>query len=255
MKYKVYNLLDSRDIEKNKNIKVVQDNFEIISGLDLTPAELINKKFDAIELAGDQYENFKSFIAAVDWKTSHIDTVDCLVLLKSGKYKPCHLLADSVLHVLKKIPERVNSQRPVIVIGNIYFLYSVVTKLALSGFVEIIVSLTDAEDEMLKVFEKKIKSFVFNLHIKTVSINHLTTTEQAGYLLISNFRKEDNKDAYELLTYFNFLAEGAVFIDCNSITDSYLVDDARKAEIFVIDELAILDAKYDYLLEIIKNSP
>lgn len=254
MKYKIYNLLSDREILKNKNVKCVQENFEIISGDETPVDQLIAKKFDAIEISGEKFVEFEPFITAVDWRTSQVSTLDCLVL-QNGKYKAYHLLADSILRILKKMPARVNSQRPVIVIGDIYFLYSVVTKLALSGFVEIIVSLTDEEDEMLKTFEQRIKSFVFDLNLKTVSINDLTTTEQAGYLLISNFRKEDNKDAYELLTYFNFLAEGAIFMDCNSINDSYLVDDARKAEIFVIDEEQVLESKYNYLLEILKNSP
>lgn len=254
MKYKIFNLLSEREIEKNKKVKCVQENFEIITGGNTSPAELMAEKYDAIEISGDKFVEFEPFITAVDWRTSHVSTLDC-VIRQNGKYKAYHLLADSILRILKKMPDRVNSQRPVIVIGDIYFLYSVVTKLALSGFVEIIVSLTDEEDEMLKVFEKKIKSFVFDLNLKTVSINDLTTTEQAGFLLISNFRKEDNKDAYELLTYFNFLAEGAIFMDCNSINDSFLVDDARKAEIFVIDEEQVLESKYNYLLEILKNSP
>lgn len=254
MKYQIYNLLNPRQIEKNKTVKCVQENFEIVTGAEVPVEELISKKYNAIEISGEKFSEFEPYITAVDWRTSQVSTLDCLVL-QNGKYKAYHLLADSILRILKKMPDRINSQRPVIVIGDIYFLYSVVTKLALSGFVEIIVALTDQEDDMLKVFERRIKSFVFDLNLKTVSINDLTTTEQAGFLLISNFRKEDNKDAYELLTYFNFLAEGAIFMDCNSINDSYLVDDARKAEIFVVDEEQVLESKYNYLLEILKNSP
>ena len=94
-----------------------------------------------------------------------------------------------------------------------------------------------------------------NLNLKTVPISDLTSIELTAFLLISNFQKAKNSDAYDLLSYFNFLSEEAVFIDCNSIKDGYLVDDARKAEIFVIDELEVLENKYNYLLELLKNSP
>jgi hypothetical protein len=87
-----------------------------------------------------------------------------------------------------------------------------------------------------------------------VNINELTTSEIVGALLISDFKKELNKDAYDLLTYFNFLSQGALFIDCNSITEPSLVEDARKAEIAVIDEGQLITRKYNYLLEHLKIS-
>ena len=225
-----------------------------MANTELPIEDLIRKKYHVIEIDGSQFESFAGFIPAIDWKTSRIATADCLIL-KNNNYKPYNILAETIVRILKKNVKRVNSQLPVIVIGDIHFVFSVVTKLALSGFIEIIVSLTDTGSEALNQFEDRIKSFVFNLNLKVVPIHELTSIEQAGFLLISNFKKETNKEAYELLTYFNFLSEGAVFIDCNSIDDSYLVDDASKAEIFVIDEVEILESKYEYLLELLKISP
>ena len=229
-------------------------NFDLQEIENISVEELLKKKYDVIEFDGSQFEMFKPLITVLDWNTNHIATADCLIL-KNNLYKPHHILAGALIRLLKKNVKRMNSLLPVIVIGDIHFVISVVTKLALSGFIEIIVSIIDSNDKLLEDFENRIRSFVFNLNFKIIPINDLTSIEQAGFLLISNFKKEKNKDAYELLTYFNFLSEGATFIDCNSMTDSFLIEDAIKADIFVIDEVQVLEEKYNYLLDLLKNSP
>lgn len=253
MKYKLYNFLDNEKLLGIKNSEALT-HFEILGAEDISAEDLIKQKYDVIEIDGSRYEEFVNFIPTIDWKTSHISSADCLIL-KNNVYKPYNILSEALIRILKKNVGRVNSQLPVIVVGDIYFAYSVVTKLALSGFIEIIVSLTTGDGELVNEFEKKIRSFVFNLNLKTVPIGDLTSVELTAFLLISNFQKEKNSDAYDLLSYFNFLSEDAIFIDCNSIKDGYLVDDARKAEIFVVDELEVLENKYNYLLELLKNSP
>jgi hypothetical protein len=72
--------------------------------------------------------------------------------------------------------------------------------------------------------------------------------------LITDFKSDQNKEAYELLTYYNFLSAGALIVDCNSMTDGFLVEEARKAEIAVIDEVEVITQKYLLLLEKLKNS-
>ncbi len=261
MKYKLHSfpnnfLNDKIKLLSVKSTALAQFELQEVPELPEVPdgaiEELLKKNYDVIEFDGSQYVKFKPFIKTVDWQTNHLLTADCL-LLKNNQYKPYNILAEALMRVLKKNIGRINSQLPVIIIGDTHFAVSVVTKLALSGFIEIVVSLIDSDEQMLKEFEGRIKSFVFNLNLKIIPIDQLTSADQAGFLLISNFKKEKNKDAYELLTYFNFLSEKAVFIDCNSINDSLLVDDARRADIFVIDEVEILENKYNNLLELLKN--
>lgn len=232
----------------------VISKFELIEATDVPAEEVLNHRYDVIEFEMNDYEKYRSHIKAVDWKTNLTEIADCLIL-KDNNYRPYSLLPDAIVQILKRNPSRTNSLKPVIVIGDLSFMMAVVTKLALSGFIEIIVSLTDDNQEMLKVFEKKIRSFVFNLNLRAVPINELTSSELEAYLLISNFQKEKNSEAYELLSYFNYLSEKAIFIDCNSIKDGYLVDDARKTDIFVVDELEVLENKYIKLLESLKISP
>lgn len=253
MKYKIYNLKKDNKIPKLKKSKALE-SFELQAEVEQSASALLKNKFDVIELDPDRYSEFREFLPAVEWKTNHIRSADCLIF-KNNFYKPYNILADTIIRIIKKNVSRVNSQRPVIVIGDYHFIFSVVTKLALSGFVEIIVAPISADQSELKDLQAGLNSLFFKLNMKIVAIGEITSTEQNAFLMISNFPKEKNSFAYDLLIYFNYLSEGAVFIDCNSINDASLVEDARKAEIFVIDEVEVLEHKYDYLKELLKISP
>ncbi len=215
--------------------------------------EILRHKFNVIEFTHKDYEQFKPSLSAIDWKVSQVGVADALILT-NGLYRPVHLQAAALSDLIKKNANFINSQLPVIVVGEIHFVIGVVAELALKGFTQIVYSLSNYSESFVQIIEKKIRSFAFDINLKSVHINELTTSELMGALFISDFKKSTNKEAYELLTYFNFLSQGAVFIDCNSIQDSYLVDDARKAEIKVIDEVEFINQKYTNLLEYLKIS-
>lgn len=254
MTYKICNYSQEKLLTK-LSASELSGQFEFIDGSEMLAEDVLKQNFDVIEMVGRDYEAFKPHVKAVDWKTNQIGMADCLI--RAGNtYRPHNLLAEVLLAIIKKNTARINSQLPVFIIGDFHFVMSVATQLVLSGFIEIVISLTEGEDDTLaEEIEKKLRIFAFNLNIKFVNINELTTVEQSGFLLISDFKKELNKEAYELLTYFNFLSEGALFIDCNSIIDHFLVDDARKAEIAVIDETQVINSKYQHLLNLLKISP
>ena len=251
-KIKIGNFSQEKFINKLGQSELL-DNFEIVDLTDLSVEEIVAKKIDVIEIAPNDFEAFKDYAHAIDWKTNLVGIADALIL-QDGKYRPINLQVEALISSIKKNSKRINSQLPVIVIGDFHFVFSVVAKLAMSGFIEIIYSISDGSNTYTDLVEKKVKSFVFNLNLRSVNINELTTSELAGALLVSDFKKNTNKDAYELLTYFNFLLQGALFIDCNSINDSFLVEDARKAEIAVVDEREVITQKYFYLLDKLKIS-
>ena len=252
-KIKIANFSQTRLPDKIKNVELAEQ-FEVHDVSSSDPQEILLMDYDVIEILPEDFELFKTHIKAVDWRTNVVGIADAFILTE-GKYKPANLLIDAVSNIIKLNRNMINSQLPVIVIGEYHFVFSMCAKLAMSGFVEIIFSLSDSKLEMAELIENKLKSFVFDLNIRFVNVNELTTSELVGSLLISDFKKNLNIEAYELLTYFNFLSGGALFIDCNSIRDGFLVEDARKAEIAVIDEEEVITQKYLLLLEKLKISP
>ena len=251
-KIKIGNFSQDKFITKLSEFELLE-KFEVVDLAGLSVEEVLAMKLEVIEIAPNDFAVFKDYTQAIDWKTNLVGIADAL-LLQDGKYRPINLQVESLLLSIKKNSKKINSQLPVIIIGDFHFVFSVVAKLAMSGFVEIIYSITDGSDAYTELVEKKVKSFVFDLNLRSVNINELTTSDLAGGLLVSDFKKSTNKEAYELLTYFNFLLQGALFIDCNSINDSFLVEDAKKAEIAVVDEREVITQKYFYLLDKLKIS-
>lgn len=253
---KIFNFSSDKFITK---VEGLQEQYpleivEIEDRVELTPQQVLNSRYDIIEMAPNDYEQFKPLLPAVDWKVSQVGMADTLIL-RQGVYRPINLTTGTLIELIKKNHKHINSQLPAIVVGELHFVIGVIAQLALNGFVEIIYSLSNHNDAFAEIVQKKIRAFVFDMKLRPVHINELTTSDVNGALFISDFKKTINREAYELLTYFNFLSQGALFIDCNSITDGSLVEDARKAEIAVIDEVEFITQKYRYLQDNLKISP
>ena len=161
-------------------------------------------------------------------------------------YRPLNLNSDSILQVLKNKNLQLNTAQTAMVIGTYDFVLSVTSKIALSGYSNIIVSLFEKKRSV--EFEKKIKEFIFNLNIKIVQLIDLTRIQTPSGLLISNLTESMNKEAFESLAYFNFLSRGAVFVDFQSYENAGLIEEAKRAELNVVEELEILTLKYNSLI-------
>ncbi len=224
----------------------IKDDFEIIPYQNFSAQETLKKNFDVIELADGDYEQFKPFISAVSWKTSHLGVAD--VLIKSGRsYRPLHLAADCILNVLKTKNYPLNTSKSAMIIGGYDFVCGVAVKIALAGYSQLIISLF--EDQRKNELEKKIKEFIFNLNLTFIRLNELTQVQSTSGLLISNVSEEMDAEAYSSLTYFNFLSHGAIFVDFQSFKNSDLIEEAKRAELHAIEELEILTLKYKTLIE------
>ncbi len=217
----------------------------------LAPKELLNKQIDIIELGTGDFELFKPLLPTLDLKTSRFGVADTLVKFKTD-FRPMHVLSDSVYKaILTKVPDLKTSESAV-VIGDYDFVLALTYKLAQSGFNKIIIATYKNSDA--EKIKKLILLYAFGIKISTVPLSELTQLESGSVLLISNLSRINNPEAYESITYFNFLSRGAAFIDLCSRNEPVLAEEARRAEITVIDEIEILKIKYGMILELFKNS-
>lgn len=239
-------------LNKYEELADIKSKYDIQTDLNsLSAEELLQCDVDIIELGCGDFSKFKSLMKSLDLKTSRLGVADCLV--KVGKeLRPQHLTSEAIFKaILEKVPDLKNSESAV-VIGDYDFVLSMSYKLAQAGFFKLIISTESLSDN------KKIKSLLqtcaFNMQITAVPLSEITQVESGSVLLISNLSRKKNPEAYESITYFNFLARGAAFVDINSRSEPSLAEEARRAEIIVIDELLILRIKYQSILEMFKNS-
>lgn len=253
MKYKIYSFLQDKIKSQTEKFQVL-NNFELIELTEESSEEILKHRYDIIDFSFEQYKNFAPLLKTIDWKTNLTSTADSLVL-KDGIYHPKCVLPEAIISILKKNVNRVNSQKTVFVVGEYEFALSIVAQLAVTGFSDIFISLINDDGTEAQKLKSRLAGFIFDLNLKFIAIDELTSTSEEALLMISSFNKDLNKEAYDLLSYFNFLSEGAMFIDCNSLQNAQLVEDAKKADVFVVDEVEVLENKYIKLLELLKNSP
>ena len=250
---KLIHFSDQSSLEKYQELSQFRTEIEVSSNVPPGPAgHLLKGNYDIIELASGDFQNFKSIVGSLDVKTSRLGVADCLIKINAD-FRPAHLISESVYKaILQKVPDLKNSESAVI-IGDYDFVLAMAYKLAQAGFFNLIIA-TDRIAESQKI-KKLVKMHAFGIEIQTVPLNELTQLESGSVLLVSNLNRKSNIEAYESLTYFNFLSRGAAFVDLNSRNEAILAEEARRAEIIMIEEIDILQIKYQTIIEIFKNSP
>lgn len=221
------------------------ENLEIIKSQTFSPEDTLAQGFDFIFLLEGEFALFKELIGAISWKTNQLGVADTLVRVDGG-YTPVNLNADCVLQILRSKDFKLDTSQSAMVIGSYDFVLSVSAKIALAGYSNILVSLF--EKERVVELEKKMKEFIFNLNVQPVSLHDLTLLQVASGLLISNVTPEMDKEVYETLSYFNFLTHGGVFVDFQSYSNATLIEEAKRAELNVVEELEILTLKFKALI-------
>lgn len=214
--------------------------------------QVLQNNFDVIELGPGDFKLFKPYLKSLDVKTSRLGVADCLIRVGSS-FRPLQILSEAVYAAILNKKSDLKTSESAVVIGDFDFVLSMTYKLAQVGFFKIIIA-TEKPSESIQI-KKLIQTYAFNIQISTVALTELTQLESSSILLISNLHKKINPEAYESIAYFNFLSRGAVFIDINSRNEPVLVEEARRAEINVIEEIEILRIKYHSILEMLKNSP
>ena len=248
---KLYSFSGQSELETSSRLQELKNEFEVISFSGLSAQETLAKNFDLIELKGSEYELFKPIISAIGWKVSHLNTAD--VLVRDEKiYRPANVMADCILALIQKRQTHISTSASVMIIGDYNFVLSITAKLALAGFSHFIISFEDPES--FANLKKRLGDFIFNLNLTYVKPNELNQVQSTSSMLISNISEVASPSAYESLAYFNFLSHGGIFVDAYSEKNGFLIDEARRAELTVIEEIEILTLKYKNLLEISKNS-
>ncbi len=249
---KIIHFSEISALEKYPELSEIKKKFSVATNSNSLSAEqILREDFDVIELASGDFKNFKSVLKSLDLKTSRLNVADCLIKIHKD-FRPVQLLSECIFKViLQKVPD-LKSSESAVVIGEYDFVLAMTYKLAQAGFFKIIIA-TEKLTESNKI-KTLVLAYAFNIVIETVPLSELTQLEGGSVLLISNLSKKANPEAYESITYFNFLARGAVFVDLNSRNEANLVEEARRAEIIVIEEVQILQQKYQTILEMFKNS-
>ncbi|MGZ3692422.1 MAG: hypothetical protein ACXVAX_13020, partial [Pseudobdellovibrio sp.] len=72
---KIYNFSQNKFLTKIQDAEL-EARFEVVENTGLSVEEVLSQKIDIIEIAPNDFDQFKEHVMAVDWKTSQLGMAD-----------------------------------------------------------------------------------------------------------------------------------------------------------------------------------
>ena len=217
----------------------------IISSESGSIMDLINKQqYDVIEIDDIMLKQLKPHLAFLGWGLSASSSFDCLI--KQGQeYAPMQINAELFRRYLESTHRIVDIQNCAVLIGDYIFVASFAVMLAKLGYTKIYIV---SQDNILFGEEiEHLKKILFGVQLTQLSFDELATIRDGASMLVLDFNLKENPELVEILTYFNFLTEGAIFFDLNSYIDDSLAQEAEKVQLDVVDISEHIKIKYNII--------
>lgn len=224
-------------------------NIEIIHEPEAV-AEILPLQFDVIEVNDSMLKDLKPQLTYLDWALNTSGVFDCLI--KHGsEYSPEQINAEAFRGYLEKSHKPLGIDNCAVLIGDYSFIASFSLMLARLGYSHIyVVSYENILfDDQIEILKKSL----FGVKLVQLSFDELATIKDFASILIIDFELKDNAELVEILTYFNFLTEGATFCDLNSYRDDSLAQEAEKVLLRVVDINEFIKIKYDIIKKKLNN--
>ncbi|AZZ37184.1 hypothetical protein CIK05_10420 [Bdellovibrio sp. qaytius] len=222
--------------EKFSNETDVEIHYEL-----MTDEELLHSDFDLIELSEKQNQAILSTMPLLDWPIQSTGAVDAFVREKN-KFKPIHLSATAFVSFLQSKQIAVDIAKYAVLIGDYSFLITYAISLAKLGFKKIY--LVSPNNINYKNQLQAVQKFLFNVQLRQLTLDEMANIADTASLLAIDFNLNEHPDLVETLTYFNFVAEKAIFFDLQNFLNDSLSSEAEKASLRVLDSVEFHLHKY-----------
>lgn len=203
--------------------------------------ELLKSDFDLIELSEQQSQSILSNMPLLDWPIQSTGAVDAFANEK-GKFKPIHLSSTAFVSFLQSQHIAVDVAKYAVLIGNYSFLITYAIALAKLGFKKIYLVSPGNINYQNQI--QAVQKFLFNVQITQLNLDEMASIADLASLLAIDFDLNEHPDLVETLTYFNFVAERAIFFDLQNYLNDALSSEAEKASLRVLDSVDFHLHKY-----------
>jgi len=236
---KIYRSIELGAAELGEKLKAETDieiHFE-----PMNEGELLHSDFDLIELSEQQNQEILSRMPLLDWPIQSTGAVDAFAN-ENKKIKPIHLSSVAFVSFLQSKHIFVDVAKYAVLIGNYSFLVTYAIALAKLGFKKIY--LVSPGNISYKKQIASVQKFLFNVQITQLSLDEMANIADLASLLAIDFDLNEHPDLVETLTYFNFVAERAIFFDLQNYLNDTLSTEAEKASLRVLDSVDFHLYKY-----------
>lgn len=207
----------------------------------LSEDELMNSDFDLIELSEQQNQSVLSQFKVLDWDIQVTHSTDAFVRVQQ-ELKPFHLGAAALKTFLEFKKVYVDVSKSAVLVGGYSFLMTYAIVLGKLGFKKI--HLVSSDNVIFSNQVAAIKKFLFDIDIRQISSDEMANISELSSLVVTDFDLSEHADLVEVLTYFNFSAEGAIFLDLQQFMNDTLSLEAERASLLTLDSVEFHLHKY-----------
>lgn len=236
---KVYRSIDLGAAELSEKL-ISELDIEINFDL-MTDEDLLRSDFDLIELSEQQSQVILSKIPLLNWSIQSTGAVDAFTKI-NGQFQPIQLSATAFVNFLQYKHNSVDISKYAVLVGNYSFLITFAIALAKLGFKKIY--LVSPSNISYQNQLTAIQKFLFNVQLTQLTLEEMANITDTASLLAIDFDLNEHPDLVETLTYFNFVAEQAIFFDMQNYLNDSLSLEAEKASLSVLDSLEFHLHKY-----------
>ncbi len=235
--------------ESLKKTKLNADFIDMITD-EINQDDQFHQNFDIIEMDESAKSSFIDQAKELDWEVSALKGFD-VVLKKQNHYKPYNLGSVALKSYIETRSLVIDSTKSAVLVGEYSFLVTYALALSQLGFKKIYI----VSPENLFFNEKlaNVQKILFDVKIQQISYDEMANTSEISSVLIVDFDLASYPEMVEILTYFNFLAQGSLFLDLNHFYDPTLYDEAEKADLGVISSVEFHHYRYEFAKNILNN--
>ena len=209
----------------------------------MSQENLLKSDYDVIELTEPENENILSGMVMLDWNIQTTQATDAFGK-QQNRFIPIHLSSTAFKSFLESKKISLDTSRTAVLIGHYSFLATYAVALAKLGFRKIY--LVSADEILFTEKISALKKYLFDVELKQISFDEMANISELSSLLVTDFLLGKSAELVEILTYFNFVAEGAVFFDLQNYLDDSLSSEAEKASMKVLDSVEFHLHKYRF---------
>lgn len=209
----------------------------------MTDEEILKSDFDLVELSEQQSQALLATMPMLDWTIQSTQAVDAFEKNAQG-LKPIHLSSAAFINFLQSKHISVDVAKYAVLIGSYSFLITYSIALSKLGFKKIyLVSPGNINYENQL---RSVQKTMFNIQLTQLSLDEMVNIAETASLLAIDFDLNEHPELVETLTYFNFVAEKAIFFDLQNYMNDSLSSEAEKASLRVLDSVEFHLHKYHF---------
>jgi hypothetical protein len=169
-----------------------------------------------------------------------LGAADCLLKI-DGQYQFFQLSQKAILSYLSSLKISLQVSDVAVIVGDQLTISQFAPALAKLGYSKFIFVVEDQESVIH--FVQKMQRTFLGLQFDVLQFKQISQIDSIASFLLVDVDHENQIELVESLTYFNFLTTGSVFFDVRSIQSNELVQEATRAQMFVLDSAKYNEAR------------